>query len=251
MNVRAIANEFAKMRHLRIGIFVALLLVSAVAMALFSTLASGVFGHLDDPDGFGWKMMFAGLSMGVSLASPVLLAVIASRQVEIEHSGNGWLSSSTSGLDPGRLCRAKFVALGFPVIVATVAWGVLLIGFGLAIGITAPVPVGRWTGYIASLVVINLAVLAFHILLSAKVENQLPCLGVGVVGIFLSVFGAIMPEWAAHLTPWGYYSLTTPADYVGEELVYFDLPYLSVLGLAAVGGGLFVLVTGRFDRQEA
>lgn len=251
MNAKAIANEFAKMRHLRIGLVVALLLVSVVGMAAFTSVGSGVLSRLDDPEGFGWKMLFGSVGMGASLISPVLLAVIASRQVEIEHSGNGWLASATAGVTPGQLCRAKFATLGLLVIVTTLAWGALLIGFGAAIGITAPVPGGRWAGYIASLVVINLAVLALQILLSARIENQLVCLGVGVVGIFLATFGSIMPTWVTHLTPWGYYALTTPADYVGEELVYFDLPYLSVLALAVVGAGLFLLVTGRFDRQEA
>lgn len=76
------------------------------------------------------------------------------------------------------------------------------------------------------------------------------CLGIGVVGVFVAVFGAVLPTWAAHLVPWGYYSLVTPVDFVGTELVYFDIPYLSVLALAVVGSGLFLIATGRFDRQE-
>ncbi|WDZ90605.1 ABC transporter permease [Nocardiopsis sp. HUAS JQ3] len=251
MNVKAIANEFAKMRHLKVGPIVVLLLVSVVGLVMFYSLSSGLMTHLDDPGERPWKTVFAALRTGASLISPVLLAVLASRQVEIEHSGNGWLASSTSGLTPGQLCRAKFAALGLPITLATVAWGALLIGFGTTIGITTPVPIERWAGYITSLAVINLAVLAFQILLSAKIENQLVCLGIGVVGIFIAYFGAAMPAWASHLTPWGYYTLTTPADFVGTELVYFDLPYLSVLALAVVGSGLFLFITGRFDRQEA
>lgn len=157
--------------------------------------------------------------------SPVLLAVLASRQVEIEHSGNGWLASSTSGVTTGQLCRAKFDALGLLITLVTIAWVAILIGFGTSIGIMASVPVGRWAGYAVPLVVINLAVLACQILLSARVENQLMCLGIGVVGVIVAVFGAVLPTWAAHLVPWGYYSLVTPVDFVGTELVYFDIPY--------------------------
>ena len=247
----AVANEFAKMRRLKVGLLVALLLVSVVGLVMFYSLSSGLMTHLDDPGERPWKTIFAALRVGASLISPVLLAVLASRQVEIEHSGNGWLASSTSGLTPGQLCRAKFAALGLLVALATVAWGAVLIGFGTTIGIMTPVPIERWVGYIASLVVINLAVLAFQILLSAKIENQLVCLGIGVVGIFIAYFSTALPAWASHLAPWGYYSLTTPADFVGTELVYFDLPYLSVLALAVVGSVLFLFITGRFDRQEA
>lgn len=244
---RAVANEFAKMRRLKVGLLVALLLVSVVGLVMFYSLSSGLMTHLDDPGERPWKTIFAALGIGASLISPVLLAVLASRQVEIEHSGNGWLASST----PGQLCRAKFAALGLLVALATVAWGAVLIGFGTTIGIMTPVPIERWAGYIASLVVINLAVLAFQILLSAKIENQLVCLGIGVVGIFIAYFGTALPAWALHLAPWGYYSLTTPADFIGTELVYFDLPYLSILALAVVGSGLFLFITGKFDRQEA
>lgn len=251
MRVQAIRNEFAKMRHLRIGLFVALLIVAATAMSMYAGLGSGILGRLDDPEGYGWKILLSGLSTGVSLVAPVLLAVMASRQVEIEHTGNGWLASSTAGLTPGQMCRAKFVSLGLLVTGATITWGVALIGFGTLIGISAAVPLSRWVGYIGVLVIANLAVLAFHILLSAKVENQLVSVGVGLVGILLAIFSSLFPSWIAHLLPWGYYSLTTPADFVGLDLAYFDLPYLSVLGLAVIGGGLFLVVTGHFDRQEA
>lgn len=241
------ANEFAKMRHLGIGLLVGMLLVGVSGLVVFFTLGSGARSQLDDP----WKAVLADLAMAASLVTPLLLAVIASRLVEIEHSGNGWTASSTSGVTPGRLCRAKFAALGLLVASTTVAWGALLIGFGEVAGIAAPAPTGRWIGYIATLVVINLVVLAFQILLSAHVENQLVALGVGVVGTFFAIFGSILPAWISHLVPWGYYALTTPADYVGMDLVYFDLPYLSVIALAVVGGGLFVAVTARFDRSEA
>lgn len=250
-HTRAITNEFAKMRHLRTSLFVALLTVAATGMAIYAVLGGGVLGRLDDPGGHGWKVLLSGLSTGASLVSPVLLAVLASRQVEIEHTGHGWLSSSTAGLTPGRMCRAKLGSLGVLVTGATVSWGVLLITFGMLIGITEPAPLGRWAGSIGALVITNLAVLAFHIVLSAKVENQLASVGVGLAGILLAIFSSMFPSWLAHLVPWGYYSLTVPADYVGLELVYLDVPYLSVLGLAAIGGGLFLLVTGRFDRQEA
>ncbi|MGO2024052.1 MULTISPECIES: ABC transporter permease [Micrococcales] len=251
MNAKAVTNEFAKMRHRQIGLIIALLAVSASALTAYTSLGSGLLDRLDDPDGFGWKVMFGGLGMGVSLVAPILLAVLASRQVEIEHTGNGWLSSSTAGLTPGQMCRAKFIALGGLVILATIAWGAALIGFGAAIGIESPIPGGRWTAYIGALIVINLAVLAFHILLSAKIENQLVCVGVGIAGILIAMFSQILPDWISHLTPWGYYALTIQSAYVGTEPVYFDLPYFSVLGLAVVGGGLFLAITGRFDRQEA
>ncbi len=251
MSAKILANEFAKMRRLRIAVVVALLLLGVAGLTAFQTFASGMSLRPDDPNGFAWKILLSNLGFAVTLISPLLLAVLASRQVEIEHVGNGWLLSATSGVTPGRLCRAKLFALGTLVVAATILQSLLLIALGLLAGITSPFPLEHWSGYTASAVVINLAVLAFQLLLSARIENQLVCLGVGAVGGFVGTFGSAFPDWLSHLAPWGYYSLATPADYVGTELIYFDLPYPSILALAAVGGFLFLFVTGRFDRREA
>lgn len=246
-----ITNEFAKMRRLRIGQVAVLYLAAVVGMSAFQALGSGIDKQLGAADGAPWKNLLAGLSLSISMTAPVLLAVMASRQVEMEHSGNGWLMSATSGVTPGRLCRAKFAVLGLIVAVVTILQSGLLVGFGFLIGVTATFPAAHWAGYTASAVVVGLAVLAFQILLSAFVENQLVALGVGVLGIFLATFGVILPRWLAHLTPWSYYALTNPADYVGLDLVYLDLPYPSVVGLAVAAGTLFLLITAHFDTREA
>jgi len=242
VSAKILANEFAKMRRLRIGLVVALLLFGVAGFSAF--LVSG------SPGGFMWKGLLDSFGFAVILISPLILAVLASRQVEIEHLGNGWLLSATSGVTPGRLCRAKFLALGTLVVTATILQSLVLIAFGLLAGITSPFPFEHWLGYTASAVVINLAVLAFHLLLSARIENQLVCLGVGVVGVFIGTFGPAFPDWLLHLTPWGYYPLAMPTDYVGMEFVYLDLPYPSILALAVVSSSLFLFITGRFDRQE-
>ena len=140
MSAKIVTNEFAKMRHLRIGLLVALLPFGVAGLTAFRASASGMFSQLDDPDGFAWKMLFAALGLSVTLIAPLLLAVLASRQVEMEHLGNGWLLSATSGVTPGRLCRAKFLALGTLVVAATILQSLLLIAFGVLAGITSPFP---------------------------------------------------------------------------------------------------------------
>ncbi|MFE3456322.1 ABC transporter permease [Nocardiopsis aegyptia] len=251
MSTATVATEFAKMRRLRLGWFSGLLLIGVAALTVFPAVSTIAAAGPSAPDGHVWRVVFGNLGLATALVPPLLLAVLASRQVEMEHRGNGWILSAASGVTPGRLCRAKFLAVGSLVVAATVATSLLLVAFGLAAGAQAPVPFGRWLGYTASAAVVHLAVLAFHLLLSARVENQLVGLGVGVLGIVLGVFGPVLPDWASHLTPWGYYALITPADYVGADLVHLDIPYTSVVALAVVGGGLFLATTARFDRQEA
>ena len=250
-------NEYSKMRHLRIGLIASLLLIGVLALTLFSAVGSDLLTRLEDPDGYDWKLLLVGLHSAVTLIAPILLAVMAGRQTEIEHSGNGWPASATAGAGPGRLCRAKFLALGTLVTPMPLIWGGAILVLGRAVGITAPFPTARTLGLIISLMVVDLAVLALQLLLSARTENQLLPLGVGLGGVLLGVFGQVLPRWLLHLSPWTYYTLIAPADFVGLDLVYLGpagpgtagLP--STAALAVVGGALFLGATARLDRWEA
>ena len=246
-------NEYSKMRHLRIGLIACLLAVGVLALALFSAVGSDLLTRLEDPDGYGWKLLLLSLHSAVTLIAPILLAVMAGRQTEIEHSGNGWPASATAGAGPGRLCRAKFLALGILVTPMPVVWSAIVLAFGKAAGITAPFPAARTLGLMVSLMIINQAILAFHLVLSAMMENQLLPLGVGLGGVLLSIFGQVLPGWLLYLTPWTYYSLVTPADFVGVDLIDLDpMSGLAGIGvLAAVGSALFLGVTAHLDHQEA
>lgn len=249
MSARAVANEFAKMRHLRIGVVAAVLVIAVVLLSLYTVVSSPDFSPKDPG---AWNALLAGMSLGTPLLSPLLLAVIASRLTDIEHTGNGWLLQSAAGVTPGGICRAKLVALGVVVTVSTVAMSLIVLALGkLLAGILVPVPMGHWAGFTLCMLVVNIALLALHILLSAKVENQLVALGLGVFGCVMAVFSQGIPAAAAHVTPWGYYALAKAADYQGDQYVALPLSYASIALLAVVVGALFALITFRFDRQEA
>lgn len=249
MTARAVVNEFAKMRHLRVGLVATIVVIGVLALSLFAVVSSPDF----DPDSpQAWNALLAGMSLGVPLISPLLLAVLASRQTDIEHHGNGWLLQSTSGITPGGLCRAKFAALGVIVTTVTIATSLIVLVFGKVLaGILPPAPLPHWAGFTLCMLVINLAVLALHILLSAKVENQLVALGVGVLGCILAVFSQGLPPAAAHVTPWGYYALAQAAGYQGDQIRALPISYPSIAALAVIVGVVFAVLTVRFDRQEA
>lgn len=248
----AVANEFAKMRRLRVAPVLTVMVIGVVTLSSYAFTTPGFMDSLEDPAGRPWHMLLVGLAFAVPLVSPILLAVLASRQVDIEHQGNGWLLSQTSGLTPGRLCRAKFAALGAVLVAATLIQSALVAALGLAAGITVDFPAGQWLGYTAAAVVVNLVILALHLLLAARVANQLVGLGIGVLGVFVAVSSTGMPPWLAHFfPPWGYYAPATPVDIVTDGVVPLDPHHLSVLALGLVGGALFLAATRLFDRQEA
>ena len=249
MSAKVVVNEFAKMRHLHVGPIVAALCVVMIGLLFYSTVLDPSFRPGSEQ---AWNLLLNGIGQGALIASPLLIAVLASRQVDIEHVGNGWLLSATSGATAGRLSRAKFFALGTLITLAAVLASVVALVLGVVIlGSEIPVPVGRWVGITLSVLVINLVVLAVHIVLATKVENQLVGIGVGLLGLIFAMIASGMPDWANHLLPWGYYALAMPAEYQDTTLVAVTPAYASVAGLGVIVAVLFTLITGRLDRQEA
>ena len=245
-----VACEFAKMRRLRVTPVVAVMIIGVVALTSRELTTPGFFDSLDDPAGGPWLRLLASLAFAVPLVSPILVAVLASRQVDLEHQGNGWLFAHTAGLPAGKLCRTKFLATGAILVAATLLQSTLVIGVGTLAGITGQFPAGQWSAYTVSAVVVNLVLLALHLLLAARIENQLIGLGISVLGVFLAASGSGLPAWVAHLSPWTYYALATPADYSGDDLVPIAPWHLSIVALGVVGAAAFLLLTRRVDRQE-
>ncbi|WP_026077373.1 ABC transporter permease [Brevibacterium senegalense] len=247
MNARVLTNEFAKMRHLHVWLLVAVLFVVVAGIGLYTAVINPDF---DRVTASSWNTLLGGIGSGFSLAAPLLLAAIASRHVDAEHQGGGWLLSATSGLTPGGLCRAKLLALGLLVTGVTVSASVLFAATGFAFGIDAPWPAGRWIGLTLCVLVVNLVVLALHIVLAARIENQLVGIGIGLLGTILALFSTAVPAWIAHLTPWGYYALSSASGYVDGVLVAFSPAYASIAGLGLVAAVVFALFTRSFDHQE-
>ncbi|OZC68876.1 ABC transporter permease [Rhodococcus sp. 15-725-2-2b] len=242
-----VRNEFAKLRHLHIGAIAALLVAAIVGLTFVGALTAATS---NDSTAVSWALPLAGLSLAVPIASPLLIAVMASRTVEVEHQCNGWLLNQTTGADRGALVRAKLVSTGLVVGGATVAASAAGVFLGTAIGVTQPLPAGLWLGYTAAAVTVNIVILALHLLISARVDNQLVALGIGIVGTVIAICASGFPSWAAHLTPWGYYSSASAADYRGEQVVTLNPSYVSIVALGVVGAMLFWLMTVRLDRQE-
>lgn len=248
----AVVNEFAKMRRLRVLPVFTVMVLGVVALSCLAFTAPEFMDSVHDPEAQPWHWLLAGLALAVPLVSPILVAVLASRQVDIEHQGHGWLLSQASGLAPGQLCRAKFAATGSLLVAATLLQSALVFALGRAVGITVGFPAGPWLGYTASVVLVNLVLLALHLLLSARVPNQLVGLGIGVLGVFVTVSSTGMPPWLAHLLPpWGYYALATPVDTSEGGVSALDPPHLSVIALGVVGAVVFLVATRALDRQEA
>lgn len=248
--IRAIRLEFRKMRRLRTALILALLVVAIAALSSASLFSGGTQDTFDDPDASPWAALLLTYTMMAAMTSPILTAVLASRQTDIEHSGIGWTLASTAGYSPGLLCRAKLAALSMILLPALIAQTLLVLGAGEIAGIHLPPGPGPWIGYTALLFVLDVAFLALHIWLAAIVENQLISVGVGILGAFLAVFSLLMPGMISRFIPWGYYAVISFAGQDSNGVSYVTPPFVWIAGLLVLVGVVFVIVTRHLDRIE-
>ncbi|GAA4793106.1 hypothetical protein FRX94_12850 [Corynebacterium canis] len=237
--------EWFKMRRLHL---IPIMLVPTAAGFLF---ASRFFSGDEQKS---WEDALLALSMAMSLTMPLVLAVVATRQTDIEHSSGGWLVAASIGSNPGALCRAKFFALA-PIILAVTT---LSVGFHILLGKLSglgPIAEGNqyWVSFWLGLCVVNLWLIAFHIVLSARFESQAIGMGIGVVGAFIACFSYLIPtdSIAVKILPWSYYANATTATFNAEGIAeYVALNWVPTVVFAALGIGAFTLVTAKMNTKE-
>ena len=249
----AVRLEVAKTRRLWIWPVAAALVVVGLGLSLpMSRSARAALTAPGDP----WPQLLLSTSMAAALVSPVLTAVLASRLTEVEHTGGGWMMAAATGLTPGRLCRAKAVALsGVLAVAVTVQVGAEVLVARL-LGASTDLSVPHWLGYSLLLVAVDVVSCAWHVLLAARVENQIVTVGVGFLGSFVALFSLLMPPALTRVVPWGYWALITPARQSGSgadgSLVatYSTPPLGWVIGFLVLTTAGFLAVTTRLDRIE-
>lgn len=243
----ALSIEFSKNRHLRLTLLAVLFTALVIATTAFTTVGNPDFAA-DSPR--AWDALLVGTGGAFMLLAPLTLAVIASRQMEIEHRDSGWLLFAGAGVPPGQLWLRKLAVSGILVTAATVAACGLAAAFGIAVGIASPAPVGRWLGLTVAVAAVNLVVLTVQTALSTVVSNQLVAVGVGLLGTVIALFGSSVPAWLARLTPWGHYALAAAAEYRDTALVPREPAHLSIAALLLVTGLGAALFIRHLNRKE-
>lgn len=247
---RAIRLEVRKLRRLRQLPVLLALIVAVAALSSVSLFSSAAQQDFDNPAALPWESLLMSYTMMAAMTSPILTAVLASRQTDIEHAASGWILAGTAGFTPGTLVRAKQAMLSILVAAGVALQTAMVVGMGFALGIQVPFDPGPWLGYTALLALINAALLALHTVLAATLENQLVGVGIGMFGAFIGVFSLLIPPAITRFIPWGYYAMISQVTYTDRALVRITPPYAWIAGFLVLVGVLFALATRRFDRIE-
>ncbi len=250
--MRAAMLELRKMKRLHTLPITALTTGTGVAMGVMTLFSPSTQADFTAQDGRAWAGLLLTLVMANALTHPVLVAVLASRQVEIEHSGAGWTFNATAGRPPGALCRAKIAALSVVLVPAVAAEFIAVWVIAKLMGVTAPFNPGAWVLYAALLCAVDMVFLGVHVLVSATWDNQIISVGLGLVGAFVAVYMLLSPTSLARWVPWGYYALTSSVsiDMEIRRAVYTPPETVWSLGFVLVGAVTLVALTRRLDQLE-
>ena len=250
----SVGIEVLKMRRLRVLLVTAILITVSILMSALQLASMARHGQLSDPGAQPWARLLLNMGMTNAMIQPLFVAILASRQTDIEHTGAGWNLAATSGLTPGALCRVKLAALTLLIVPATIAQSAVLIAIARVMGLSLPLDVGPWITYTLLLALVNVAMCAYHLWLAAVVENQLVVMSVGLLGCFIGVYMLLAPPLLARMLPWGYYAVISPMKMSmvdGHAVVeYITIPMLWVIGFLALTALLFTAATRRLDRIE-
>lgn len=238
--VRAFAAEFAKMRRLRV-VPVATALVAVVAGMTSISLFAARHGRPS------WDVLLMSYVLIAAMVSPLLVAVLASRQVDIEHTGGGWNLTGGLGISIGALCRVKLAAIAAVLAIIVAAQTALIITAGSLAGASNQFDVARWLSYACCLYGVNVAFAAGQVWLATVFENQLVGLGIGLLGSFIAVFSELLPPGLAQLVPWGYYAVISPVGIVDQAIVPVTPAYGWLLGFWVLVGVAFATATSRIE----
>ncbi|MDO4258262.1 MAG: ABC transporter permease [Actinomycetaceae bacterium] len=248
----ALTVEIAKMRRLKTLPIVGVMVVTTLLFSGSSLFRATNQAIADDVAALPWAGALGLAVMMNALIHPVIVAIVASRQVDIENTSGGWILGSSLGRTPGIQCRTKFLVASGVIAAACTAQLGLLVVLGRLSGISVPFDWAPWLLYLLCLIAVDCALIALHILISAHWENQIVSVGVGLLGAFAGIYMMLAPSWAPPLVPWGYFTVIAAAslDPETERFVYLT-PDLLPLGLfLALMATVFIVITRRMDRIE-
>ncbi|WP_336249729.1 ABC transporter permease [Stomatohabitans albus] len=246
----ALIIEFHKIKRLRHIRF----LLSAIAIIAILSCAGIVTSGLQIDEHVTrtttWADLLLDYTFIATMISPIMVATIVSRQVDIEHNSHGWNMGRSIGITVERMCSAKLLMLVLLIIPTILLQTLLILGIGYLAHLNGPLSLAHWFSYSGLLITVDIGFMALHIYLSSVVKNQLLSVGLAVLGSFLGAMLMSNTSVIATLTPWGYYTLIAHVAYLGNHLDYYWPSLWYPIGFLLVSLAVYSIGIHQFARKR-
>lgn len=178
----------------------------------------------------GWMELLYQVPSLNSIIFPIAVAVLASRLADVEHKGDTWKLLGT--VQPAKLLfTAKFLCGSWYIFVIDLMMTVSMLLCGALIGYDGTPDLQKYILFFVFQLVICLEILAFQLILSLLIRNQMIPLCIGCGGSFIGLLLMFVPVKAAqYLLPWGHASLLYLVYMVSwnKDTRILELAYTSV-----------------------
>lgn len=232
--------EFSKLRRLKVGLLVAVMTLAVILMSIAPLFRKG------EPPQMATLLMSLGTIQ--AFLAPIFVSIVATRIVEIEHSGNGWQIAGSVGALKGKVCLLKAIVAGLISTITTIFITGIIIFLAMAKGIQGFEP-KYWLNYTLCLLAVNLVICMVHVILAAKVDNQLINVGTGILGGFIASFSLLIPTNITYFIPWAYYALISHFDAKGQ-IAYHQPNYFPIIAFVLIATAAFAVSVRQLDRAE-
>ncbi|UEX89879.1 ABC transporter permease [Staphylococcus ratti] len=247
--LKAINLEFFKMRRRKF--IMPILLITFVGILWFSGISIKELNITDKK--YGIYMLTSNILTIDSMICPILIGILCSRLVDIEHKGRTFQLLNTSRQSVFNLFTSKINASLIIIFVISI---IQLITILLIANLNdVSLEIGVISKFMLSFIITSLFLILIHMALSFFFEKQSISIVSALVGSFLGlVTGGMLPSYIKIFLPWQYYSLLNPVhkkmvhkgfEYSNNDY-YFIYIFISILIIII----LFIVIKSLIKRRD-
>ncbi|EJR44309.1 hypothetical protein IIM_05222 [Bacillus cereus VD107] len=199
-----------------------------------------------------WETLISNLSMLNGLFLSIMIAVIVSRLIDLEHKENTWKMLFSSPVSKISIYFGKLICVMILLIFSGIVSFIGIILISKVLNFSGSIPLLLIFKYIIFYIITSLPIVAFQLWISLMIKNQAFALGAGIAGSFLGYFGRMF-SWNKLLF-WTYPSSSSPIGYefIENKMIYTqntEVPL--IISLSIVVGILLILISSiRFLKKD-
>lgn len=196
--------ERKKYKGLKLPLIMILFTLVNIALAAMSMFSSSFTDEMNT-SGYAWLLIMDSYLLYTVLISPIFLAMLTSRSVELENHGNMWKVLRVCGVELNEIYTSKFAYIfKFYLFYQVINW---LAQFLMAkyVGLTETIPYFRFAIVFLSQIAITFMIMSFHYVLSLRWSNQLISISVSLLGTILGFVSLLLPRIVSDLIPYSWY----------------------------------------------